>query len=114
MANFAKCCSVHFLSRERGLRKYVLYTHLNVDICNPSSCIPHKLNKNKNKQSIKARINAFYKKKKIIILKINKCWQFSLTQIEYPLGNSSKKGNHVFFLLIVAMVLILLLQIVLL
>ncbi len=31
--------------------------------------------------------------------------QFSVAQIEYPLGGSSKKGSHVYFLLIVAMVL---------
>ncbi len=33
--------------------------------------------------------------------------QFSLSQIEYPLGGSSKKGSHVYFLLIVAMILLL-------
>ncbi len=33
--------------------------------------------------------------------------KFSVTQIEYPLGGSSKKGNHVYFLMIVAMVLLL-------
>ncbi len=33
--------------------------------------------------------------------------QFSVPQIEYPLGGSSKKGSHVYFLLIVAMVLLL-------
>ncbi len=40
--------------------------------------------------------------------------QFSLPQMEYPLGGSSKKGSHVYFLLIVAMVLLLWCQIVLL
>ncbi len=34
-------------------------------------------------------------------------WEFSVLQIEYPLGSSSKKGSHVYFLLIVAMVLLL-------
>ncbi len=33
--------------------------------------------------------------------------KFSVPQIEYPLGNSSKTGSHVNFLLIVAMVLLL-------
>ncbi len=33
--------------------------------------------------------------------------QFSVPQIEYPLRGSSKKGSHVYFLLIVAMVLLL-------
>ncbi len=32
--------------------------------------------------------------------------QISVPQIEYPLGGSSKKGSHVYFLLIVAMVLL--------
>ncbi len=41
-------------------------------------------------------------------------WQFSVPQMEYPLGGSSKKGSHVYFLLIVAMVLLLWRQIVLL
>ncbi len=40
--------------------------------------------------------------------------EFSLPQVEYPLGGSSKKGSHVYFLLIVAMVLLLWHQIVLL
>ncbi len=40
--------------------------------------------------------------------------QFSVPQIEYPLGGSSKKGSHIYFLLIVAMVLLLWHQIVLL
>ncbi len=40
--------------------------------------------------------------------------QFSVPQIEYPLGGSTKKGSHVYFLLIVAMVLLLWRQIVLL
>ncbi len=31
--------------------------------------------------------------------------KFSVPQIEYPLGGSSKKGSHVYFLLVVAMVL---------
>ncbi len=31
-------------------------------------------------------------------------YQFSVPQIEYPLGGSSKKGSHVYFLLIVFMV----------
>ncbi len=39
---------------------------------------------------------------------------FSVPQIEYPLGGSSKKGSHDYFLLIVAMVLLLWRQIVLL
>ncbi len=33
--------------------------------------------------------------------------QFSVLRLEYPLGGSSKKGSHVYFLLIVAMVLLL-------
>ncbi len=33
--------------------------------------------------------------------------QFSVHQIEYPLGGSSKKGSHVYVLLIVAIVLLL-------
>ncbi len=33
--------------------------------------------------------------------------QFSVPQIEYQLGGSSKKGSHVYFLLRVAMVLLL-------
>ncbi len=33
--------------------------------------------------------------------------QFSVPQIEYPLGGNSKKGSHVYFLLRVAMVLLL-------
>ncbi len=32
--------------------------------------------------------------------------RFSVPQIEYLLGGSSKKGSHVYFLLIVAMVLL--------
>ncbi len=40
--------------------------------------------------------------------------QFSVTQIEYPLGGSSTKGSHVYFLLIIVMVLLLWCQIVLL
>ncbi len=40
--------------------------------------------------------------------------QFSVPQIEYPPEGSSKKGSHVYFLLIVAMVLLLWHQIVLL
>ncbi len=40
--------------------------------------------------------------------------QFAVLQIEYPLGSSSKKGSHIYFLLIVAMVLLLWCQIVLL
>ncbi len=40
--------------------------------------------------------------------------EFSVPQIEYPLGGSSKKGSHIYFLLIVAMVLLLWCQIVLL
>ncbi len=34
-------------------------------------------------------------------------YQFSVSQIEYPLGGSSKKGSHVYFLLIVVMLLLL-------
>ncbi len=33
--------------------------------------------------------------------------QFLVTQIEYPLGGSSKRGSHAYFLLIVGMVLLL-------
>ncbi len=33
--------------------------------------------------------------------------QFSVPQIEYPLGGISKTGSHVYFLLIVAMILLL-------
>ncbi len=33
--------------------------------------------------------------------------EFSVPQIEYPLGGRSKKGSHVHFLLIVAIVLLL-------
>ncbi len=33
--------------------------------------------------------------------------EFSVPQIEYPLGGRSKKGSHVYFLLMVAMVLLL-------
>ncbi len=33
--------------------------------------------------------------------------EFSVPQIEYPLRGSRQKGNHVYFLLIVAMVLVL-------
>ncbi len=40
--------------------------------------------------------------------------EFSVPQVEYPLGGSRKKGSHVYFLLIVAMVLQLWHQIVLL
>ncbi len=40
--------------------------------------------------------------------------QFSVPQIEYPLGSSRTKGSHVYFLLIVAMVLLLWCQILLL
>ncbi len=39
--------------------------------------------------------------------------QFSVSQIEYPLGDSSKKGSYACFLLIIAMVLLLWCQIVL-
>ncbi len=42
------------------------------------------------------------------------CFRFSVPQIEYPLGGSSKRGSHVYFLLIVSMVLLLWCQIVLL
>ncbi len=45
---------------------------------------------------------------------INLVLQFSVPQIEYPLVVSSKKGSHVYFLLIVVMVLLLWCQIVLL
>ncbi len=41
-------------------------------------------------------------------------FEFSVPQIEYPLGGRSKKGSHVYFLLIVAMVLLLQRQIILL
>ncbi len=40
--------------------------------------------------------------------------QFSVPQIEYPLGGSNKKRSHVYFLFIVAIVLLLWCQIVLL
>ncbi len=40
--------------------------------------------------------------------------EFPVPQIEYPLGGSSKKGSHVYFLLIVAMILLLWCQILLL
>ncbi len=33
--------------------------------------------------------------------------QFLVPQIEHPLGGSSKKGSHVYFMLVVAMVLLL-------
>ncbi len=50
--------------------------------------------------------------------KVAKCQsivgQFSVHEIEYPLGGSSKNGSHIYFLLIVAMVLLLWHQIVLL
>ncbi len=45
---------------------------------------------------------------------LNHLLQFSVPQIEYPLGGSSKKGSYVYFLLMVAMVLLLWYQIVLL
>ncbi len=48
------------------------------------------------------------------LLSIDRLPQFSVPQIEYPLGDSSKKGSHVCFLLIVAMVLLLRHQILLL
>ncbi len=38
--------------------------------------------------------------------------QFSVPQIEYPLGGSSKKGSHVYFLLQVFWVILLFCQIV--
>ncbi len=41
-------------------------------------------------------------------------YEFLVPQIEYPLGGSSKKGSHVYFLLIVAMLQLLWRQIVLL
>ncbi len=41
-------------------------------------------------------------------------FQFSVPQIEYPLGGSSKKGGHVYFLLQVFWVILLFCQIVLL
>ncbi len=44
----------------------------------------------------------------------SKAWQFSVPQIEYTLGGTSKMGSHIYFLLIVAMVLLLLRHIVLL
>ncbi len=40
--------------------------------------------------------------------------EFAVPQIEYPLGGSSKQGSHIYFLLIVAMALLLWCQIVLL
>ncbi len=40
--------------------------------------------------------------------------QFSIPQIQYPLGGSSKKGSHVYFLLQVFCVILLFCQIVLL
>ncbi len=43
----------------------------------------------------------------VVRIKINPLTQFSVPQIEFPLGGSSKKGSHVYFLLIVAMVLLL-------
>ncbi len=51
----------------------------------------------------------------IMIRELASCLQqFSVPQIEYPLGGSTKKSSHVYFLLIVAMVLLLWRQIVLL
>ncbi len=41
-------------------------------------------------------------------------WNISVPQIEYPLGCSGKKGNHVYFLLQVFWVILLFIQIVLL
>ncbi len=49
-----------------------------------------------------------------ILILISVTFEFSLSQIEYPLGGSSQKCSHVYFLLIVAMVLLLWCQIVLL
>ncbi len=47
-------------------------------------------------------------------LQIANLVQFSVPQIEYPLGGSSKKGSHVYFLLQVFWVILLFCQIVLL
>ncbi len=44
----------------------------------------------------------------------NSAFQFSVPQIEYPLGGSSKKGSHVYFLLQVFWVILWFCQIVLL
>ncbi len=44
---------------------------------------------------------------------LSKSHEFSVPQIKYPQGGSSKKGSHVYFLLMVAMVLLLWCQIVL-
>ncbi len=38
------------------------------------------------------------------VIKVYLCLPFSVPQIEYLLGGSSKKGRHVYFLLKVAMV----------
>ncbi len=46
--------------------------------------------------------------------KCEKQFKLSVPQIEYPLGVSSKNGSHIYFLLIVAMILLLWRQIVLL
>ncbi len=40
-------------------------------------------------------------------LKLSNKYQFSIPRIEYPLGGSSKKGSHVYFLLQVLWVIIL-------
>ncbi len=47
-------------------------------------------------------------------LEHGKDWQFSVPQIEYPLGGSCKKGSHVYFLLQVFWVILLFCQVVLL
>ncbi len=48
-----------------------------------------------------------HKESVLYIVMIRDHLKFSVPQIEYPLGGSSKKGSHVYFLLIVAMVLLL-------
>ncbi len=48
----------------------------------------------------------FYRMQWSLLLRTHITQQFSVSQIEYPLGGSSKKGSHVYFLLIAAMVLL--------
>ncbi len=47
------------------------------------------------------------------VLHISQDHEFSVAQIEYPLGDSSKKGIHIYFLLHVFWVILLFCQIVL-
>ncbi len=69
---------------------------------------------NDNIANVNRRSNNFLRQFREDIDQGNNSIQFSVPQIKYPLGGSSKKGSHVYFLLQVFWVILLFCQIVLL